>query len=514
MSQAIFDDIDPTVESGTDLATLLNDFKDALASGFSGASRPPNLQAKGMWIDTSADPIWTFKLYTGSVDISVFTINTTLSSSSVPGATDTFAITHISADTVSPILDLIKKRIASLGQVLGGDYVGTIQMRGYDNAGTLQTVGRVRAIATQNFTSSLLGTDLIFEATSSGSAAISEMMRLKNGQLGIGTTAPSDTLHAVGTGIRSEKNSDDAVGAQINLRKQRIAGTKAVQSSDVIGQINFNSTDQLSAEQLAAKIVNTATENHTSTAQGSKLESSIKKVGTNTFVVMTDITDLGLGVKKGMNFTQTVDSSTTGAAQSITPATLYVKLTNASLTSINNIVATNTKFLVLINGTGAILTVTNNSGGTAANRIKTGTVSDLTVSNGASLFLVYDDDASRWQVVGGSGSGGGLNVTATQTVSSLGTITTDQNNRQLRYVQGPSLGDSANVTTPMGSGGWIDGTELILMGRSDADYLELTMADVSYGILMDGFTTYTLTKNKGIRLLWDNTNLRWLGSPY
>jgi hypothetical protein len=65
--------------------------------------------------------------------------------------------------------------------------------------------------------------------------------------------------------------------------------------------------------------------------------------------------------------------------------------------------------------TGQILMVINNSGAsfalvnedttnTAANRIVTGTGADLTIENGASAWLVYNSNTSRWNVVGGSGS--------------------------------------------------------------------------------------------------------------
>lgn len=45
------------------------------------------------------------------------------------------------------------------------------------------------------------------------------------------------------------------------------------------------------------------------------------------------------------------------------------------------------------------------AGATAANRIITGTSGPVSLSSGASLYLVYDDSSSRWRVVGGTGSG-------------------------------------------------------------------------------------------------------------
>jgi hypothetical protein len=99
------------------------------------------------------------------------------------------------------------------------------------------------------------------------------------------------------------------------------------------------------------------------------------------------------------------NSSLTGADQELpNPAASIVRLTNASLTSINMIVspsfASTGFYLVIMNVTGGTVTLKNEAGGTAARRILTGTGSDLSVSNGASVSLVYDYTSARWRVVG------------------------------------------------------------------------------------------------------------------
>jgi len=103
---------------------------------------------------------------------------------------------------------------------------------------------------------------------------------------------------------------------------------------------------------------------------------------------------------------QQVDSTTTGSNQSITPTRSFVDLTNTSLVSINNIASpADGQIIVLKNDTGATITIINNSGGTAANRILTGTNQDLTMLAGSAIILAYDNNSTRWQVVGGSGGG-------------------------------------------------------------------------------------------------------------
>ena len=76
--------------------------------------------------------------------------------------------------------------------------------------------------------------------------------------------------------------------------------------------------------------------------------------------------------------------------------------------ALRSIAPTNTKVLILTNTSGFGLTVKNeDAGATAANRIVTGTGSDLTMAAGSSLYMVYDTTGLRYRIIGGSGSGGG-----------------------------------------------------------------------------------------------------------
>ena len=124
MSGAIFSDINPATTSGNDLATLLNSFKDIIASGFSGTTRPVNLVAGGYWIDTTVSTAWLFKIFDGTDDITVYTINPVTNTVSIAGASGSFSLSQISADAVGPILSFLKKRIATNGQTLVGDSLG------------------------------------------------------------------------------------------------------------------------------------------------------------------------------------------------------------------------------------------------------------------------------------------------------------------------------------------------------------------------------------------------------
>ena len=93
-------------------------------------------------------------------------------------------------------------------------------------------------------------------------------------------------------------------------------------------------------------------------------------------------------------------------ASTISPTKSFVRL-NSGSGSIDGIAAgANGQHLVLLNLSGAAVTVQNQSGvAGASDRIVTGSNADLTLENSASLFLIYNSTDARWYVVGGSGSG-------------------------------------------------------------------------------------------------------------
>lgn len=87
------------------------------------------------------------------------------------------------------------------------------------------------------------------------------------------------------------------------------------------------------------------------------------------------------------------------------PTVGTVELINAGLVSIEGITAPpNAKRFCLINKTGVDVILKNESG-TAANRIKTGTGADLTISNDQMFVFAYSTNSTRWFIAGGSGGG-------------------------------------------------------------------------------------------------------------
>ena len=102
----------------------------------------------------------------------------------------------------------------------------------------------------------------------------------------------------------------------------------------------------------------------------------------------------------------TTDGTTTGASATLTSTpTPFIRLTNSSLTGLASIPAGGDgQVITLSNVTGSPITVFDETGTTAANRIKTGTAKPLKLKADASINLIYDATSSRWRIVGGTGS--------------------------------------------------------------------------------------------------------------
>ena len=278
MSQGIFGTIVPTTTSGNQLASILNDFKEAVVSGFSGSSRPSELDAGGYWIDTSNANLWAYKMYTGVQDVTIFTLNLATGTSSISAADSSFEIAKSTADSIGPVLKLIKERLANNGQTLEGDTLGEVQFYATRDSGVNVVSARIKAISTDDTTASVQGSYLTFDISADATNSLVEAMRLINGKLGIGLVAPQEKLHVKGNG-KFEVESDDAVGAKLNLKKKRVANSGQVLTGDVVGDVEFISNDSDLSDAPSAIIEVSARENHTNSAHGSKISIKNKKLG-------------------------------------------------------------------------------------------------------------------------------------------------------------------------------------------------------------------------------------------
>ncbi|SES12763.1 hypothetical protein SAMN04487958_107214 [Vreelandella subterranea] len=75
MSQSDFGTLDPNVVSGTQLAIVLNDWRNALHTQHRGASRPSYVKGGMLWVREVSAEHWDLMLFDGNADITLRSIN-------------------------------------------------------------------------------------------------------------------------------------------------------------------------------------------------------------------------------------------------------------------------------------------------------------------------------------------------------------------------------------------------------------------------------------------------------
>lgn len=315
---SLFPNIDPTVETGIGLAALLNSFRDSVASGISGAVRDPLVLANGNWWDIStigSDDLAKWKYYNGVVDKTILTLNTITGAVVFAPAADLLEIVRQSADSVGPIIQLIKKRIANGGQTLDQDILGEINFIGIDTIGTEYTQAKIYSQATDDVTNLTQGADLIFDTTPDNASAAIESMRLKgNGFLGVGTATPDKRLVVQGNTTDAEikliKNVNDALPAIISTRKiNGLVDNGQTKNANVVSNFLAKGTDQNGASVDLFKIEVIAKEDVSDTAQGNEIKFYNKKTGENTFSEFLSVDETGNLSVPGLVKTELQDST-------------------------------------------------------------------------------------------------------------------------------------------------------------------------------------------------------------
>lgn len=206
------------------------------------------------------------------------------------------------------------------------------------------------------------------------------------------------------------------------------------------------------------------------------------------------------------NDTVTGTAATAGAA-----TTSYKRLTvGGTLVSLAGLAAPSPsegRLMIVQNATGATISVLNeDAGASAADRIVTGTGATLSLSSGASLWVVYDVATSRWDVIGGSGGGGYAN-SASLSLAGGGTISGVTSGFQKVRVQGASAAVTLS-STPFGTTAPLDGTEVVLVGNSNTNTVTITYNDAAKGVVCNG--DVALTKGANAVFIYDATLDRWL----
>lgn len=181
----------------------------------------------------------------------------------------------------------------------------------------------------------------------------------------------------------------------------------------------------------------------------------------------------------------TSNDASTGNATISSPVTGIVRLTSGSLVSLAGIPAlASGRFLIVENKTGNTIFVNNEDAtATAANRIQTGTNSNISMPNNATLMFIYDSTSSRWQVAGGSGSGSGAggtkNYLSAITTSQSTTPNTGNGDFSLGSTTGWSLGTIGTLANGLPTGSPTFGS-----GASG----NLSISAISSGTLSGGYS--------------------------
>lgn len=266
MSQTIWTTINPDTTSGTMLATILTDFKDALMSGISGTSRPAELQAGGMWIDTTNQSAptyyWSFKMYNGSTDYEIFRLSVLDGFGGTVFADGTFEVDYFHADTTGALLELAKKRLDSNGQVLTSDVVLEIRFTGRTDTSTDPNVAYLRFTASDDMTTSAYGGTFSLYSTPDAQATATEHMRLIAGLLETVVAHKVNSLQLVSQNIATTAtiaalDASDVLAEMTGSTATDIQGIDATKNSKTLNIHNRSSANvTLKHENTSASATN------------------------------------------------------------------------------------------------------------------------------------------------------------------------------------------------------------------------------------------------------------------
>lgn len=171
MAQTVYDDIDPTTKSGTQLALDLNNFKDAVLSSLAGESTPEDAVLGTYWLDTSASPLLSMSFHDGA-DAIVF---------------DEIDITN-NNHTIKNLKDGVERTdSASIGQIQDFDF---------NYAGVSSGTDTITATLAPVITAYKKGAIYVFQAGGTNT-----------------TTTPTLNINGVGTAIIEYRNGSIPAGA-------------------------------------------------------------------------------------------------------------------------------------------------------------------------------------------------------------------------------------------------------------------------------------------------------------
>lgn len=330
-------------------------------------------------------------------------------------------------------LTSLKTVLGDANKVIRRDAAGAIVSdNALPNSSELVTIDSSTALTNKTLTSPILNTPTADTITG-----------IAGGQLLVQSASNQNlSLQAQGTGTVSLEsltvNANTVTGGASTLTIQGASDQTVVVQSQGTGNLSLQAagTGVVSVENVSFDATTVTGSSTLTLATTSNNNLSLSPNGTGSIVATSKVA-----------FNIQTDSTTTGANATVsTVSKSCIELTNVSLTSLNGITAGGDgQRLVLTNRTGASVTINNETGATAANRILTGTGGAITISNNASIELIYNTSNSRWMAVGSAGGNARVVSVSTNTVL---TIVND-------VVLVNASGGAVNITLPSPASGKI-----------------------------------------------------------
>ena len=261
MSQEIFPNINPNTTSGTQLAQMLNSFKSAMVSGMSGPNRPTQIQAGGIWVGTALleeSDIYTIYLYDGEKDIKLLDVYRDMGVATIENIVGNLKITNTADSSDGPVLALTKSRNGF--QTKAGDVISEISSVGTTDDMKEVVQSQISVEAVEDVTTVRQGAVVRFKVTSPDSVGAVEVMRLFNGNLGVGDVEPTEKLHVLGNSLVENTDTPKNI-----THLNRPTG---VLENDVVSVSEYKSTDALGESFVSTSFEVVANENHTDSERG------------------------------------------------------------------------------------------------------------------------------------------------------------------------------------------------------------------------------------------------------
>lgn len=193
-----------------------------------------------------------------------------------------------------------------------------------------------------------------------------------------------------------------------------------------------------------------------------------------------------------VGFGLSVNSSLNGSSVEIVGFNqTHLIVTNALLLSIASIgkpSGSQSWIKFLTNDTGNEITIKDETGTTATERIRTGTNADFKLKDKSTILLIYDNNINRWTMIGGGGGSSGFVTSAVQNIASGGTFTISLTEKfQLLKAKNSASGGTAVLSsTPFGSTAPSDGALFKVVCTSDTDRIQIDNNDAAKGCILNG----------------------------